>query len=271
MVIRMRLLTGLMLTAVLQGAVPCAVAAQDSTAAKVPAAPSMPRYRHRILGVFDTQTGEPIEGARVLDVQNRVTALTTQTGTVSLVFLPEGLNLVRVDKIGYKAEAFPVQISESDTVPLTILLTPTTNTLPAVITKDSTPHYVSPGLKGFEERRAGGLGHFVPETELRKHDTQNMSDIVRKLPGLFVFCSSRVPRRCVALSNRQGSKKVLSGGTCPLDLYIDGVPQFDNDLLVLNVNQYAGVEYYGGGSTIPAQYNKSGSSCGVLVFWTRER
>jgi hypothetical protein len=268
---QMRVLRGLLLAAVLQGSGAGIAAGQDSTPARPPAAQAAPRYRHRILGVFDTGTGEPIEGARVLDVQNRVTALTTRTGTVSLIFLPEGLNLVRIEKMGYQPQAFPVQISESDTVPLTILLTPTVNTLPTVVTKDSAPHYLSPGLKGFEERRAGGLGHFMPEVEMRKHDNQTMTSVVRTFPGLFISCRTRVPRRCVAVSTRQGSKSALSGGTCPLDVYIDGVPSFENDLEVLNVNQFAGIEYYAGGTTIPPQYNKTGSSCGVLLFWTRER
>jgi len=45
----------------------------------------------------------------------------------------------------------------------------------------------------------------------------------------------------------------------------------DNDLEKMRVNEYAGIEYYPGGSTIPTQYNRTGSSCGVLLFWTRER
>jgi len=39
----------------------------------------------------------------------------------------------------------------------------------------------------------------------------------------------------------------------------------------MRVDQFAGVEFYPGGATIPSQYNKTGSSCGVLLLWTRER
>ena len=33
----------------------------------------------------------------------------------------------------------------------------------------------------------------------------------------------------------------------------------------------AAVEFYAGGATIPVQHNKTGSNCGVLLLWTRER
>ena len=45
----------------------------------------------------------------------------------------------------------------------------------------------------------------------------------------------------------------------------------DNNLQQMRVDQFAGVEFYPGGATIPSQYNKTGSSCGVLLLWTRER
>jgi hypothetical protein len=36
-------------------------------------------------------------------------------------------------------------------------------------------------------------------------------------------------------------------------------------------NQFAAVEYYPGGASVPAEYNSTGGGCGVLLLWTRER
>ena len=33
--------------------------------------------------------------------------------------------------------------------------------------------------------------------------------------------------------------------------------------------EYSGIEFYSGGATIPAQYNATGSGCGVMLLWTR--
>jgi hypothetical protein len=224
----------------------------------------LPAYRGRILGVFDANTGEPIEGALVTDVVSKMSALTTKTGTVSLVFLPDSGSIVRVQKIGYQPATMVVRISPEDTLPITMLLTGTATTLPAVVTKDSAPKFLSPGLREFEERRKQGMGHYITEAQLRKNDSKRMTSIVRTLAGLNIVCPATGRRRseCWAVGTRRG---------CPLDVYINGVISIDNDLEKLAVSEYAAVEYYAGPATIPPEYNKTGSSCGVLLFWMRDR
>ena len=240
-------------------------------------APTLPigllSYRQRLLGVFDVESGAPIEGARVTDVLSRISALTTHTGTVALVYLPEGGSLIRIEKIGYQPTTLTVEISPSDTVPLTLLLNPLAQTLPAIITRDSAPHYIGPGLRAFEDRRRLGLGHFVSEAELRHHDNEKMTTLIRRFPGLRIFCPKSGMRssQCWAVSVRLASKHAILGGSCDVDVYMDGVASGDNDLEKLAVNEFGGVEYYAGSATIPTQYNKTGSSCGVLLLWTRER
>ena len=116
---------------------------------QTPTAPTvMPSYRHRLLGVYDGATGEAIEGAEVVDAFNHVSALTTKTGTVTLVFLPVGGSLVQIKKIGYTPVTMLVQISPTDTVPVTVTLSAAVQTLPTVVTNDSSPHYISPGSAG---------------------------------------------------------------------------------------------------------------------------
>lgn len=79
-------------------------------------------WRFRILGVFDNDTGESIEGAEIVDVLTGTTATTTKTGTVSLTFLPEGGSELLVKKAGYKPITIEVLISPRDTVPITLRL-----------------------------------------------------------------------------------------------------------------------------------------------------
>ena len=234
----------------------------------------VPAYRARVLGVFDANSGEPIEGAQVSDIFSRLSALTTKTGTVSLVFLPDSGSMIRVQKIGYQPSTMLVKISPDDTLPITMVLSPTATTLPAVVTKDSAPKYLSPGLRAMEERRKQGFGYFITEAELRKNDSKRMTNVIRTLPNVNIACPRpEKPRsgECWAVAGRLGSKYAVMGGSCDLDVYIDGIVSTDNDLEKLMVSQFAGVEFYPGGAAIPVQYNKTGSSCGVLLLWTRER
>ena len=92
-----------------------------ATAADLPTA-TLPAYRHRVLGLYDQRTGDPIVGAAVVDSVTGTTAVTTATGTVSLVFLPEGTSAIRIQKPGYESLRLDVRISPSDTTPLTLTL-----------------------------------------------------------------------------------------------------------------------------------------------------
>lgn len=231
-------------------------------------------YRARLLGVFNAQTGDPIEGAEVIDVFSKTKALTTATGTVSLSFLPEGGSMVRVTKIGFTPETNVVPITPADTTPVMIMLRPLAQTLPTVVTKDTAAPLTSPGLREFDERRRQGAGHFITDEVLRKNETKNMTYMVRQLPGVQIDCPrgpSHQPE-CFAYSGRQGSKYAFRGGRCDMDVYIDGAPLSPPvNLNDYRVDSFAGVEFYSGAGSVPAKYNKTGSACGVLLFWTRVR
>jgi hypothetical protein len=231
-------------------------------------------HRARLLGVFNAQTGDPIEGAEVIDLLSKTKALTTATGTVTLSFLPEGGSMIRVTKIGFSPETNVVPITPVDTTPFMIMLRPLAQSLPTVVTKDTAAPLSSPGLREFDERRRQGAGHFITTEELRKNETKNMTYMVRRLPGVQIDCprgASHQPE-CFAYSGRQGSKSAFRGGRCDMDVYIDGTavspPVNLNDF---RVDTFAGVEFYSGAASTPAKYNKTGSACGVLLFWTRVR
>jgi hypothetical protein len=203
-----------------------------------------------------------------------MSSLTTKTGTVSLVFLPDSGSIVRVQKVGYQPATMVVKISPEDTVPLTMLLNAVVTTLPTVVTKDTGSRHMSPGLRDMEERRRQGFGYFITEPELRKNDSKRMTNVIRTLPNINMVCPRpERPRygECWATSGRIGSKNAFLGGSCPLDVYINGVISPDNDLEKLAVSEFAGVELYLGGASIPSLYNKKVSSCGVLLLWMRDR
>jgi len=96
---------------------------ETQAAAPAPVSTMLPRYRYRLLGVFDRDTGEPIEGAFVIDMTTGTRARTTSTGTVSLVFLPEGGTPVRIVKDGYDDLNVAVEISSDQTNPVTLVMT----------------------------------------------------------------------------------------------------------------------------------------------------
>ena len=251
--------------------------------AQSPSAPAAhaPTYRARILGVFDETTGEPVDSVRVLDVLNGNSSLTTRTGTVALFFLPDGGSLVRLQKIGYEPQTLPVAISPADTAPVTLTLRRLTQLSPVVTKANSTPQYISPALRGFEERRRSGFGYFVGDSVLRANEGRLLANLLAsRMPGFITR-----PGRASATYLWQ-SPRCVGGG--PPQVYLDGVPMppdilggrtsrsgsVDNlpiNLTNFDVSSLAGVEWYPDGTSTPVEFNHTSARCGALLLWTRER
>ena len=234
------------------------------------AAKQNPSYRNRLLGAYDEQTGQPLAGVEVLDVTTGWRSLTSATGNVSLVYLPDGGSLVRLRKVGYAPLTLFVAISPRDTAPLTLLLRPQVGVqvLPGMTTEETA---ISRSLRGFDERqRAGAGGHFITDSTLRANEGKVMSSLLQRLPGATLkggrLVSTRTPNQGPVLSGRG------PGLNCAVAVYVDGVlsattPNFERE----TTDTYAGVEFYASNTTAPIWISSINSQCGVLLLWTRQR
>ncbi|HTE48131.1 MAG TPA: hypothetical protein VK636_23000 [Gemmatimonadaceae bacterium] len=236
-----------------------------------------PTSAARVLGVYDPETGEAIEGADVVDINSKLSARTTKTGTVGLGFLQGEAALLRITKVGYKPNVTFVKLGPLDTVPLTVLLSRAVVRLPTVITHDSAGRYISPGLQSFEERRGTSVGgQFLSEVELRKADNRKLSDVLRRFNGMTIQCH---PPLCEVVTTRQLKRLAFLGGVCYSDIYLNGalVSEGSNPSeSVHNIDEFAvrdlaGIEFYAGAASVPPEFNKTGSPCGVILLWSRER
>lgn len=118
------------------------------------------RVRLRVVGVFDEESGQPIEGADVTDLETGVTARTTKTGTMALLFVDTTGTLIKIRKVGYQQSVVAVATGSADTTPVTTTLLPAGHALTPVIVVGNRSVMLSPSdtvsalLKnGFYERR----------------------------------------------------------------------------------------------------------------------
>jgi hypothetical protein len=265
-VVLVALFTGPALSARAQGVPPASAPSAHASA------PSTARsYRDRLMGVFDSATGRPVEGVEISDLLSGNRAMTTATGTVSLFYLPDSGSLVRLRKVGYAPQTFFVAISPRDTTPITVLLSPVVE-LPTVVTTDAAPRYRFGFLREAEDRiRSHAGGYFIDEATMRKWDNSTMTSAIEsKMPGILTTTGPHGETYLV--SARSPCLHATSGclhPNCMVTVYVNGVRStILTDFNRVSPADYAIAEFYPGPATQPVEY---GGPCGSLLLWTRER
>jgi hypothetical protein len=159
-------------------------------------------------------------------------------------------------------------------------------------------------MREFDRRRSTGIGRFLTEEDLAKDQNRQLSDALKKLPGVHMVRAKRasgVSSSAVFVVSSRGSSTVqlespVFGKNCPVAIWLDGVAVyrgFDRALVVNNpatgtrslpsgplqeppfdinsimTNHVAAVEFYAGPGTIPAELNATQGTCGALVIWTK--
>jgi hypothetical protein len=227
--------------------------------------------------VVRDSAGHEVREAQITLPELNRSATTNYRGEFRFDRLPPGRYVVVVRHIGFKPLIDTVALTNGANVDRELILTEAAVTLDSVRVTAPEKKYLSPGLQAFEERRRlGAGGHFITEDELRKSDSRTMTNVIRPLPGLRIICAKAItpqhrPGECWAVSGRSNGRLAILGGDCPVDIYLNGIIVNDNDLEKFSVAEFAGIEYYAGGASIPIQYNRTGANCGVMLFWTRER
>jgi hypothetical protein len=240
-----------------------AAPAAPADVAGAQANPSASKFIGRVVGVYDNQTGQPIDSAEVRDMATGLSALTTSTGTLSLFFVDTAGSLIRIRKIGYTPVTMFAPNAPGEP-PLTVTLAPIATALPKVVVSEAAPTYIGPQLKAFEQRRKEGMGYFVPESVIRNEEERTLGNIVHShVPSLTV--SQGRLGSAIAYSRRMGK-------LCAVDVFLDGVLQ---SKALADLNQYqpsmiAGIEFHNPGD-MPPEFNRTGSGCGALFLWTREK
>ncbi|HVB30766.1 MAG TPA: hypothetical protein VNE60_04485 [Gemmatimonadaceae bacterium] len=181
---------------------PARAQADTARAAARPDTSATRPVHFRVLGVFDEETGEPIEGADVSDMLTHLTTRTTKTGTAAVFFADTGGTVVTIKKLGYQPALLAVPMSLADSTPVTTTLLRMGHLLPTIVVVGG--HAVWLGKSdtsttlrrdGFYERR---LTSAAPSTAFITGD---------KIQGLMLVSDAHYFGR----------------GICEGNVYIDGV------------------------------------------------
>jgi len=120
------------------------------------------------------------------------------------------------------------------------------------------------GLREFEERRAMGLGLFVPRDQIASRNTSRPSDVLRGMRGVNL-----VRLRSGGYGVRFTLYTAARAGCAP-DIWIDGQLARGREIDDLASDDVEAIELYQSWSTVPLQFSQgSVVPCGTIVIWTR--
>jgi len=226
--------------------------------------------------VLDAASGAPVAEADLYIAQLDRRATSDSTGAYRFSDVRSGVFDMQVRRLGFAQITRVVSVITGAESEIDIRLKRIV-TLDTVHTKAAAVAYISPALRGFEERKKMGFGYFIDEALMRKNDNRTLGNTLRRIPGIVIIETGS--SELIASGRRSGSGKATSRPPpCFAAVYLDGVaiytgpPQTPPDLTRTPVRELAAAEFYHGGATLPVQFAAiKNSSCGVLLLWTRER
>jgi hypothetical protein len=211
----------------------------------------------RIVGVFDADSGEPLEGADVVDRIGGGVLRTVKSGLVGLASFTSQHDsaVVTVRKIGYADTTLLVMTRATDTVPVPVFLRHVTALDSVVVTAHETDHFPI-YLRDFETRlldaKATGAKTIGP-AEMRKNDGRRLYNF---LLSKGITNSRRCGRVGVYLNGVPYRPATIAPGS-------PGIPDE-------NVDEYDAVVFYTG-AQMPAEFRRTSGGCAVLLLYGRGR
>ncbi len=231
--------------------------------------------------------GRPIAMAEVHIKSLSRMVRTDSNGVFLMDSVPKGQHLVEAVKPGFRTYSSMLSVMSMSDPEYRIELT----TAPAMVAGvTTTADRVTARMTGFEERRLkrGGGGRFLNAKDFEQHIGRPTADILARVPGIDII---RGPSGAAFLGNNRGPETLRDNmlprvskadqargakvGACYAAVMVNGVTMYDGvsqelfDINSIPASDIAGMEYYGGGASIPVQWSGLTPSCGLIVIWTK--
>ncbi|HEY4215606.1 MAG TPA: hypothetical protein VGM67_00625 [Gemmatimonadaceae bacterium] len=248
-----------------------ALAAAVLSPARTTTAQSPAPSTGRVLGILDAATGQPLEGAEVIDRISNTSAITTKSGLVGLGSFSKqhDSSVVTVRKIGYQDTTFLAM--QNDTTPITLMLEHAVPVLPAILSKAMI------SKSDLEETASYTDALFIPPGVLRSPALKGKSlgDALRafKMIGQFESKDGKIADEPLPRSPDSRQPGADPGAT---QCYVKIVLNWDvaagrgvnvDDLAAT----YDGALFYPKGRPLPEEFMKFTGCGGTLLLWTMAR
>jgi hypothetical protein len=227
--------------------------------------------------------GIPQAEVRLPDLRRLTT--TNYLGEFRFAGLAAGTHAVLVRSIGFAPYEDSIVVKAGSMVERDYVMSVALRTLDTVRTTTAAMRFLSPALNAVEARRTTHAGgSFIMDSVLRASENEKLPDLLGRMPGIVKVPVGANTYLASGRATGDGGPVFLSrsgaNAWCFVTVYENGIKTFQGpsgsgnappDFNRMNVSDYSAVEYYPGGASLPPQFNATGSSCGTLLLWTRER
>lgn len=220
--------------------------------------------------------GTAVGQAEVQIPQLKLSTTTNYQGEFRFSNVPAGRFAVTVRAVGFEPLVDSIAVITGAVTDGDIVLTPLPVNLAKVDINEAPKNWISSDLNDFEARmKSHNGGSFLGDAKLSATTNHSLGRLIEsEFPNLRVFGE-------YLMSGRDRTKGVLLASSTPClpRLYVDGMLRYDPsqkgsvapDLIHEDPSLYSGVEFYADGASMPARFNATGSGCGALLLWSRER
>ncbi len=229
--------------------------------------------------VVDEDRAAPLEGVDIVVLELDRQATTGPEGAFQLSFVPPGTYRVLARRLGYQPLDTVLVVSEGRDLRVVVGLRRLPTVLPE-LSVEAPAMALSPNMTGFAERQRTTFGRHFTRDDLDRVNFSTLADLLRGIPRVTVIL---VGSEAAAASSTRTS---IEGpryerpwpSACYMQIVFDGASVWAPGRGTgrpYNVNQHSirwlqGVEVYTGADT-PIMFGGTGSACGTIVLWTRER
>ncbi len=236
---------------------------------------------HRIIGVFDAQSGQPLPGVQVRDAFSGTYATTTATGTARLDFVTfRGAGaFVELHKLGYQPKQ--LLVSRGDTTPITEILEPVPTLAPVVTTERYRIDRDAGHWDGFAQRcQSKSVTCYGPD-DLDKKQSANIADVIVRADGITITPCGSGRARGAPCGTVSMHSTMIPPAYCTPTFFVDGFewdphagPAIDLTpgkpaAAPFTPTNVKAIEVYPPEKPRPMRFQGGDSKCGVVVLWTK--
>ena len=237
-------------------------------------------------GVVRAADGKPLKDAVVSVIGTERSGRSDAAGAFRVEQIPAGTRAIEVKSIGMMPVTFAMDFPTHGTRDTTVSVSKRAQELKAVSVEE---HGFTTSLMlndGFAARQAHGLGSFLTEKDLAKHNYSTLTAVLESVRGMHIAYGTKgypLPQMLGIMN--------LTTDYCIPNFWIDGTPyHVDGAAPTASTNPRSqqvkapytdisdsvrpemikGIEIYTSAGEVPAQYDKfSSTGCGSIVIWTR--